>query len=178
MVKKNGLFSFVSNKMTQSASISILRSEFDDFLFSRIGKDKNDTPLNVLSALARSGIDPWQEAAELARLPRETATQRLASSIAALPDRPSAYLEHEATAARLIALLPPKTGSEILTGGTLANDSDVTKFRAGICMSVVLIAFTLVAQWIVASRQPAPVGNVDVSASSAALRVPSPGSGP
>lgn len=164
--------------MAQSASISVLGSEFDDFLFSRIGNDKNDTPLNVLSALARSGIDPWQEAAELARLPRETATQRLASSIAALPDRPSAHLEHETTAARLIALLPRQTSSEILTGETLANDGDVTKFRAGICMSVVLITFTLVAQWVAASRQTTPVGNVDASTSSAALRMPSPNAGP
>jgi len=63
-------------------------------------------PLSVLSALARLDIDPWLEAAELARLPRETATQRLASSIAALPEGPSAHLEHGTIAARLIALLP------------------------------------------------------------------------
>ena len=163
--------------MTQSASISILGSEFDDFLFSRIGKDKNDTPLSVLSALARLGIDPWQEAAELARLPRETAIERLAFSIAALPDRASAHPEQGTIAARLIALLPRQTSSETLTDGTLANEGDVTKFRAGIYMSVILIALTLVAQWVVASR-PAPVGNVDASASVAAFpRMPSPGSG-
>ena len=165
--------------MTQSASISVLGSEFDDFLFSPIGKDKNDTPLNVLSALARLGIDPWQEAAELTGLPRENAIERLAFSIATLPDRASTHLEHGAIAARLIALLPRQTSSEILTGGTLANDGDVTKFRAGIYMSVVLIAFTLVAQWVVVSRQPARVGNVEASASSAAFpQLPSQGSGP
>jgi hypothetical protein len=166
-------------EMTQSASISGLGSEFDVFLFSRIGKDKNDTPLSVLSALARLGVDPWQEAAELAGLPRETAIERLASSIAALPDRTSEHLEHGMIAARLIALLPRQTSSEIPTGGTLASDGDVTKFRAGIYMSVALIAFTLVAQWVVASRQPGPVGNVDASASSAAFpRMPPPGSSP
>jgi hypothetical protein len=165
--------------MTHSALISVLGSEFDDFLFSRIGKDKNDTPLSVLSALARLGIDPWQEAAELARLPRETAIERLAFSIAALPDRASAHPEQGTIAARLIALLPRQTSSETLTDGTLANEGDVTKFRAGIYMSVVLIALTLVAQWAVASRQPAPVGNVDASASSAAFpRMPSPDSDP
>ena len=165
--------------MAQSASISVRGSEFNDFLFSQIGKDKNDTPLSVLSALARLNVDPWQEAAELARLPRETATQRLASSIAALPDRSSAHLEHETIAARLIALLPRQASSKILPGETLVNYGDMTKFRAGIYMSVVLIAFTLVAQWVVASRQPTRVGNAGASASSAAFpRMPSPGSGP
>src|SRR5271155_373945 len=91
--------------MTRS-SLSVLGSEFDDFLFAPIGDDRNDMPLSVLSALARLDIDPWLEAAELARLPRETATQRLASSIAALPEGPSAHLEHGTIAARLIALLP------------------------------------------------------------------------
>jgi hypothetical protein len=165
--------------MTQSASISVLGSEFDDFLFSPIGEDRNDTPLSVLSALARLNVDPWREAAELARLPRETATKRLASSIAALPDRSLAHLEHETIAARLIALLPHQASSEILPGEKLANVSDVTKFRAGIYMSVVLIAFTLVAQWVVASRQPAQVGNAGASASSTPFpRMPSPGPGP
>jgi len=165
--------------MSQSASISVVGSEFDDFLFSRIGRDRNDTPLSVLSALARLGIDPWQEAAELARLPRETAIERLAFSIAALPDRASAHPEQGTIAARLIALLPHQASSEAPTGGTLAKEGDVNKFRAGIYMSVVLIAFTLVAQWVVVSRQPAPVGHVDATASSAAFpRTPSPGSGP
>jgi hypothetical protein len=61
--------------MTRSPSISVLGSEFDDFLFAPIGEDRNDMPLSVLSALARLDIDPWHEAAELARLPGETATQ-------------------------------------------------------------------------------------------------------
>ena len=74
--------------MTRSPSFLVLGSEFDDFLFAPIGEDRNDMPLSVLSALARLDIDPWHEAAELARLPRETATQRLASLIAALPDGP------------------------------------------------------------------------------------------
>jgi hypothetical protein len=71
--------------MTRSASFSVLGSEFDDFLFAPIGDDRNDMPLSVLSALARLDIDPWLEAAELARLPQETGVQRLALSIAALP---------------------------------------------------------------------------------------------
>jgi hypothetical protein len=47
--------------MSSSASVSVLGTEFDDFLFAPIGEDRNDMPLSVLSALARLDIDPWQE---------------------------------------------------------------------------------------------------------------------
>lgn len=92
--------------MTNSASISRLGSEFDDFLFAPIGEDRNGMLLSVLSALARLDIDPWQEAAKLAGLPEESATQRLASLIAELPDEPAAHPGPATIAARLIALLP------------------------------------------------------------------------
>ena len=62
--------------------------------------------LSVLSALARLGVDPWLEAAHLTHMPEETATERMASLIAALPDRPSAQPDSASVAARLIALLP------------------------------------------------------------------------
>ena len=39
--------------MTRSPSFLVLGSEFNDFLFASIGKDRNDMPLSVLSALAR-----------------------------------------------------------------------------------------------------------------------------
>jgi hypothetical protein len=42
-------------------------------------------PLSVLSALARLDVDPWEEAAKLSELPKDTAAQRLASFIVRLP---------------------------------------------------------------------------------------------
>lgn len=93
-------------EMTHSASASFLGSEFNDFLFAPIGEERNGMLLSVLSALARLDVDPWQEAAELARLPGEAATERLASMIAALPDGPSAPSDPRTIAARLVALLP------------------------------------------------------------------------
>jgi hypothetical protein len=82
----------------KQGSVFRLGSEFDVFLFAPIGEDRNGMLLSVLSALARLHVDPWQEAAKLARLPREAATQRLASLIAALPDGPSAHLDPGALA--------------------------------------------------------------------------------
>jgi hypothetical protein len=159
----------MSREMTRT-SLSALASEFDDFLFASIGEGRNDLPLSVLSALARLDIDPWQEATELAQVPRETATQRLASLIAALPDGPSARLDPGRIAARLIALLPGQPSSKISLRGTLPDVGDVTKFRAGICMFAVYIVVTLAAQWILASRQTsAEVDNTHMVASSEAL---------
>lgn len=140
--------------MTRPASISALGSEFNDFLFAPIGEDRNDMPLSVLSALARLGLDPWQEAAELARLPPDTATQRLVASIAALSEGLSVHLEIRTLAARLIALLPHPARATVPLGATIPDADDMTKFRAGIRMFAVLIAIMLAAQWIVASRQP------------------------
>jgi hypothetical protein len=78
-----------------------------EFLFAPIGEDRDGMLVSVLSGLARSDVDPWQEAARLAELPEETATQRLASLIGALPDRVASYPESRTIAARLVALLPP-----------------------------------------------------------------------
>src|SRR5271170_4680407 len=87
-------------------AFSLLQSEFNDFLYAPIGEESNDSVLTVLSALARLGIDPWQESARLARLSKETATQRLASIIAGLPDGRWAPADAGAIAARLIEFLP------------------------------------------------------------------------
>jgi hypothetical protein len=92
-------------EMTRSSMASVLAPEFDDFLFAPIGEERNGMLLSVISALARLDIDPWQEAANLAQLPGTTATRRLASLIAPLPDRPSPNLDPGTIAARLIARL-------------------------------------------------------------------------
>ncbi len=48
--------------------------EFNAFLFEFLGREGNGRQLTVLSALARKGFDPWQEAARLSELPKEAAT--------------------------------------------------------------------------------------------------------
>ncbi len=83
-----------------------LGPEFDDFLFATIGADQNGGYLSVVSALARMDLDPWAEAAKLAKLPVEIATQKLSAIIAVLQEIPSARQEPRKIAARLVALLP------------------------------------------------------------------------
>lgn len=94
-------------RMTRAPSACSLGPEFDPFLFASIGADRNGMPLSVLSALARLDVDPWQEAARLTALPTAAATSSLAALLAARPD---GMTGGGATAARLIALLPQRTG--------------------------------------------------------------------
>ena len=60
--------------MRRSATAFSLGPEFDPFLFAPIGAEPNGMPLSVLSALARIGADPWQEAARLTALSEANAT--------------------------------------------------------------------------------------------------------
>ena len=66
-----------------------LGSEFDAFLFSPIGEDRNGMPHSVMSPPARRDLAPWQEAVSLATPPADAATRRLVPLIWALPDQPS-----------------------------------------------------------------------------------------
>jgi hypothetical protein len=101
--------------VARTRSVLTTESEFDEFLYASIG-ESNGSFLSVLSVLARLNLDPWDEAARLARLPREAASRFLADLIAApaagSPERADAEVE----AKRLTALLPRR-----VSGGTNAR---------------------------------------------------------
>jgi hypothetical protein len=112
-----------------AASVFRVRSAFDDFLFAPIDEG-GSRMLSVLSALTQLDLDPWQEAAELTRLSSPTATRRLATLIASLPNPSSTPRDAGRIAARLIALLPrqatiniPLPARSTLRGGALTNFS-------------------------------------------------------
>jgi hypothetical protein len=90
--------------MTVSSSFG--RVEFNAFLFASVGEDKSGVELTVLSALTRLGFDPWQEAARLSELPRETAARTLASAFALLPEGDWKIPQMATLAARLVDCLP------------------------------------------------------------------------
>src|ERR1700722_7847023 len=113
--------------------------------------------VSVLSGLARSDVDPWQEAAKLAALPGDMATQRLASLIAALPDRTSVHLDSGTIAARLIALLPRRAASTSITSSRQAMHriGSLTSSRTFL-FYIIFVAFVLGSQWFIAPRHAAP----------------------
>lgn len=91
------------------------------FLFADAGSEPGGMALTTLSALARLGLDPWDEAGRLARLPHRQAAGELARSLAALPG--TALPDPAGAAARLAALLPGRAAA--LPGSLAAPEADV-----------------------------------------------------
>ena len=82
--------------------------DFDPFLFSNVGEDKNGTEITVISALSRLGVEPWQEAAELAALDPKAAGNRLCLTLERLKDMPALDGQYSNLAAELVARLPKR----------------------------------------------------------------------
>jgi hypothetical protein len=151
--------------MTRAAAMSLPGAEFNAFLFAPIGEDSNGMLVSVLSGLARLDVDPWQEAAKLAQLPGETATQRLASLIGVLRDRESSYLDPRAIATRLIALLPNRNDAKNQSQNAPHSISATINSKPW-WVYVIFMFFVLGAQFMIASKElPTKAGNVQLEPS-------------
>jgi hypothetical protein len=142
--------------MAHPVSLLNAQSEFDSFLFAPIGEDRKGTVVSVLSAFARLGFDPWQQAADIARLPREVAKTKLAAMIATLPGMSSSPAEPAVVASRLVALLPdPARPLAASRDAWLGADQPVDRLSPRfILLIVLLMVMGLAAQFFVASQQP------------------------
>jgi len=118
------------DKTTRMSSASNLSATFNDFLFATVCEERNEMPLSVISALARLDLDPWAEAAELARMPEEGATMRLTSLLAGVIDVPSADADRVTVSARLVALLPSSTSTVVLSRGRSDLTPTIPQIRA------------------------------------------------
>ncbi len=140
-----------------------LRTDFDAFLFAPVGEGTNGMPLTLLSVLARLGIDPWEEAADLARLPLEPALQRLTSRLEAAPNaQPASAADTVNLATRLIALLhraPPRKASAPAV--TLPLPQKLAEQSKGVKLAIyclIGVIFLLLGQWAFSPRDtPAPM---------------------
>ncbi|WP_417833596.1 hypothetical protein [Thalassospira xiamenensis] len=104
-----------------SSSIG-LDTKYDQFLQMPVGDDSKGTSVTVLSMLARLGLDPWQEASDLAALPRKSAWERLDGLVARFTDVPSLIAKRADAVSRMIASLP---------GGELADRTRRANAGAG-----------------------------------------------
>jgi hypothetical protein len=91
--------------MAAASAPTWLGDRFNAFLRSGLWQDRDETPLSVLSALARLDVDPWEEAAQLALLPEHSASAKLAAMLANLPGGPPDRRELDAHCARSVRLL-------------------------------------------------------------------------
>jgi len=103
--------------MTVMSRMDFLRQNetpFDGFLYAAVGEDRSGSTVSVLSTLARLGLDPWDEAADLADLPRADARSRLERLLAGFGDVPALRQDQGTIVLRLLELLPTASGR--LTG--------------------------------------------------------------
>jgi hypothetical protein len=65
---------------------STYRAIYNSFLLESLGPEPTGMDLSVLSALARTGVDPWAEAERLSSLPKGVAAQSIRASLAHIID--------------------------------------------------------------------------------------------
>jgi hypothetical protein len=90
----------------QNTALNPLGVDFDRFLYAQVGEDRHGGLLSVVSALARVGVDPWEQAAMLARLPVDNAVRTLCALLAKLPAGSGQPGDPVALATHLVTLLP------------------------------------------------------------------------
>ena len=116
--------------------------EFERFLYASVGEDRNGSVVTVLSTLARLGLDPWQEAAELVTLGRDAARSRLETLLARFRDVPTLTSDHRRVAQDLSQLLPERqTSGSLKRVASTAGDGRPGK--NGVIWAVLTIIFLL-----------------------------------
>jgi hypothetical protein len=170
--------------MTRSASLSVLPSSYDEFLYAPVGESPDGTMLTVLSVLARQNLDPWEQAADMSRMPHDSAARRLSAMIPASYGQSTAA-DQAATADRLIALLPSRAASADDTPEPDASRGQFAVHRSAtnnLMVIAIYICVMVLSQWMASSLfQKAPTEAVAAPAAASTLgeRIPSgPGDGP
>jgi hypothetical protein len=145
----------------------LLKSEFDAFLFAQIGADGSGLPLSVVSVLARLDLDPWHEAALLASLCPNAATQKLISILGISHDAAISASDIPSIAARLVAILPRSTASlpRSPLGSSVSAGAALARFPANWRSLAVYLIVVIAAQLLMTHFMPTP-GNYRLASSS------------
>ena len=166
--------------MIHAALEPLIGREFDDFLGASVGEDPNGTSLTVLSALARLDVDPWQEATNLARIPREAAVARMSALIDALPHGPGSAIPSMTRAADLVALLPrpKKLKARSPENGSGAVGARQNHIFVGSTVVAVAILFVLAIKVLYAPNLGTSPNPLAPRADAATSTMPRPGAAP
>jgi hypothetical protein len=140
--------------MAHAALSPLVGAQFDKFLYAPIRADRNGTPLTVLSALARSNVDPWQEAVSLALMHSDAATARLTALIGALQGEQNRDAS-VSSIADLVSLLPKATSFTVSSsdGVSAAARPQWSQIRFALSALVIL---AMIALALSASLSPKP----------------------
>jgi hypothetical protein len=132
--------------MVLRAEYSLGHSEFNGFLYSFVGEEKNGNQVTVLSALTRLGLDPWGEAARLSKLSKEAAISALAAEIANLPEGDWKASESRSIAKRLVARLPAHvlSSAESSQGRSIRDDGPTSGIQRWLLWFAIAAAAAIV----------------------------------
>ena len=121
--------------------------EFERFLYASVGEDRNGYVVTVLSTLARLGLDPWNETAELVTLGREAARARLGILLARSRDVPALVSDYAGVARDLSQLLPEgqTSGSLKRVASTVVDGRPGTSGAIWAVLAIVFVLFQLLA---------------------------------
>ncbi len=122
---------------------------FDGFLYADLGQDRAGNTVSVLSALARLGRDPWDEAAELSALSSTAAHTRLEALLARFYDVPAGGRDPRATIPSLVALLPSESTTRQRAGNALPTKMKLPGI--GPIIGFALLVFFLVQNFFMGS---------------------------
>ena len=128
-----------------------LPTAVDTFLFAEVGIEPSGMPLTVLSALARLGLDPWDEAERLSNLRDPDAVGELARSLAATTGAPLS--DPAGCARRLVALLPGRAVSPLLPPPTDVGLQAIRRRAAVLAAAGVLTSLAMLLAGYVAAVQ-------------------------
>jgi hypothetical protein len=137
--------------MANTDAFALQKSDLNGFLFADVGVEASGNSLSVLSALARMGMDPWQEGGRLAKLPQLAAIDALARLIAVMPSSPWSLPDATAIASRLVALLPgrPKTPTLVMEHPNRSKTSDSHRQSAIMLAFLVMMGAYLIVKSLV-----------------------------
>ncbi len=85
--------------------------DFEPFLGATVGEDRYGINVTVLSMLARLGVDPWTEVAELAAISEGPARKRLDSLMVRFKDVPGLVSDRGKVISELLDFMPRKKAS-------------------------------------------------------------------
>lgn len=122
---------------------------FDGFLYAKLGDDRLGNTVSVLSALARLGLDPWDEAAALSSLPRGGAQARLGAVLSRFRDVPGLAAEQTVILPRLVGLLPRDDTRR--DGDDLVDPARARRASAGPLIALFLLILFLVQTLVLGS---------------------------
>ena len=131
--------------MAQADLLNPHPPEFERFLYAPVGKDRNGYVVTVLSTLARLGLDPWAETADLAMLGRDAARSRLESLLSRFRDIPMLASDEGRVARNLSRLLPdsPKPSSREQGVPTLARSQARRNWMIWAALAVVIVLYQM-----------------------------------